>query len=697
MVGMARIGWLFISVLFCINLNAQVYPYKVAAKTDTVAVIKNIGGVNKITVGDIVKLGDTSNINELQVIDTFSYSNDTLRISLSKDNEKYKAVSLLGSDKQKADTFLITSNQLRLSLERDGVPFYSVNLAPYLDNTDGQTLSIAGNTLSISGGNSVTLPITTYTAGTGINITGNVISNTGDLSNSNELQVYSHSGTTSYTNTLSLSGGSFSIIAGTNMAISHNGSGVITLNASTGSNTNIYNSNGSLTANRIVGLAGYNLEFNGTGNIYLNNSGRIGLFLNSTPFTAFSNSTTGIQDGNANNASVDGILWQSFGTGYAFTSYSGFSHGLHTRVNSTLAAYKILNCSSGSTATDRFTVFGNGVVRIQGLPNAQCLATNSSGDVVAATFPNQIQAYSHSGTSSYTNTLSSGGGSFSLLPGTNITLSHNGSGSVTINASGGGAGWLTTGNAGTNPTSNYLGTTDAQDLSLRTQGTEVLRLKVGGMIGQGTASPSYPYHMVMGGTSAFKRETTQPTIRDAFKTSSTSEFYTEASNVGLPRQTFKIYSNFDLDGGLFVEDNCSRSIFGLNYVKLGGYGNTRNDVSTSVVKNTLYTDAGAIVKSCPAGTVGETQSTNNANLTTSHRLFTVPSSTNLTCSLNPMASGGQVLYLKRDPASAGTGNVVLTSSTLIDSASSYTLTSASSGVVLAYNSATSNWYVIAKL
>ena len=216
----------------------------------------------------------------------------------------------MGSDKQKADTFLITSNQLRLSLERDGVSFYSVNLAPYLDNTDGQTLSIAGNTLSISGGNSVTLPITTYTAGTGINITGNVISNTGDLSNSNELQVYSHSGTTSYTNTLSLSGGSFSIIAGTNMAISHNGSGVITLNASTGSNTNIYNSNGSLTANRIVGLAGYNLEFNGTGNIYLNNSGRIGLFLNSTPFTAFSNSTTGIQDGNANNASVDGILWQ---------------------------------------------------------------------------------------------------------------------------------------------------------------------------------------------------------------------------------------------------------------------------------------------------------------------------------------------------------------------------------------------------
>jgi hypothetical protein len=33
-----------------------------------------------------------------------------------------------------------------------------VNLVPYLDNTDGQTLNLSGSTLSISGGNSVTLP-----------------------------------------------------------------------------------------------------------------------------------------------------------------------------------------------------------------------------------------------------------------------------------------------------------------------------------------------------------------------------------------------------------------------------------------------------------------------------------------------------------------------------------------------------------
>lgn len=57
-----------------------------------------------------------------------------------------------------------------LSLTNDPTP---VDLTPYLDNTDAQTLSLNTNVLSISNGNNVTLPATpNYTAGTGINITG---------------------------------------------------------------------------------------------------------------------------------------------------------------------------------------------------------------------------------------------------------------------------------------------------------------------------------------------------------------------------------------------------------------------------------------------------------------------------------------------------------------------------------------------
>ncbi len=60
-----------------------------------------------------------------------------------------------------------------------------------------QTLSLSGTQLSLSsGGGTVTLPGTTYTAGSGIGISGNVISNTGDADNSasNEIQALSVSG-----------------------------------------------------------------------------------------------------------------------------------------------------------------------------------------------------------------------------------------------------------------------------------------------------------------------------------------------------------------------------------------------------------------------------------------------------------------------------------------------------------------------
>ncbi len=60
-----------------------------------------------------------------------------------------------------------------------------------------QSLSISGNDLSISNGNTITLPIgTNYTAGTGISISGNSISNTGDLSNTNEIELPTQTGNT---------------------------------------------------------------------------------------------------------------------------------------------------------------------------------------------------------------------------------------------------------------------------------------------------------------------------------------------------------------------------------------------------------------------------------------------------------------------------------------------------------------------
>ncbi|MBC7774383.1 MAG: tail fiber domain-containing protein, partial [Phycisphaerae bacterium] len=75
-------------------------------------------------------------------------------------------------------------------------PNFTITNVGDLSNTNEfQNLAIAGNVLSITNGNAVNLPVgPTYTAGAGINLAGNVITNTGDLSNTNELQNLSLNG-----------------------------------------------------------------------------------------------------------------------------------------------------------------------------------------------------------------------------------------------------------------------------------------------------------------------------------------------------------------------------------------------------------------------------------------------------------------------------------------------------------------------
>ena len=60
---------------------------------------------------------------------------------------------------------------------------------------------------------------------------------------------------------------------------------------------------------------------------------------------------------------------------------------------------------------------------------------------------------------------------------------------TTTTAIGSGTFWNPLGNAGTTPSTNFLGTTDNQDLVIRTNNTEKMRVKAGGNVGVGTTTP----------------------------------------------------------------------------------------------------------------------------------------------------------------------------------------------------------------
>src|SRR2546423_2173503 len=49
--------------------------------------------------------------------------------------------------------------------------------------------------------------------------------------------------------------------------------------------------------------------------------------------------------------------------------------------------------------------------------------------------------------------------------------------------------WQLAGNSGTNPATDFLGTTDGQPLAIRTSGAERLRITADGNLGIGTAQP----------------------------------------------------------------------------------------------------------------------------------------------------------------------------------------------------------------
>lgn len=85
----------------------------------------------------------------------------------------------------------------------------------------------------------------------------------------------------------------------------------------------------------------------------------------------------------------------------------------------------------------------------------------------------------------------------------------------------GSAGWALTGNAGTTPATNFLGTTDAQDLVIKANNAEAIRVQSGGNIGIGTNAPTTKLHIVGAAGSSL--------VSDGFEDSTIAPFATSGT------------------------------------------------------------------------------------------------------------------------------------------------------------------------
>ena len=245
-----------------------------------------------------------------------------------------------------------------------GISGTTISAADPSATNEFQNLTLSGSTLSISNGNTVTLPVgTTYSAGTGIGITGTTISATDD-SATNEFQNLTLSGSTlsiSNGNTVTLPVGT-TYTAGTGIGISGT-----TISATDASVTNEIQS---LTVSgSILSISGGNTVTLPTGGGTLDQSYDFGGAGAGRTITADSGPVT--INGSGTNTAALGVAFS--GTGNAINAANTnpattFSTIQATTTSSTTANAAVLGQSSGAArgVTGEVTAAGTGDAAVRG-------------------------------------------------------------------------------------------------------------------------------------------------------------------------------------------------------------------------------------------------------------------------------------------------------------------------------------------
>lgn len=149
--------------------------------------------------------------------------------------------------------------------------------------------------------------------------------------------------------------------------------------------------------------------------------------------------------------------------------------GIYNDTTTSNRLFEIGNGTADNARTNAMTVLTNGNIgvgiitpleRLHVLGNIRSTTLAGVGTRLAATDPNGV----------ITNIVSGSNGQILSIVAGIPTWSANTS-------------WSTLGNTGTSAATNFLGTTDANDLVIRTNGIEALRITAGGNLGIGTTTP----------------------------------------------------------------------------------------------------------------------------------------------------------------------------------------------------------------
>lgn len=101
--------------------------------------------------------------------------------------------------------------------------------------------------------------------------------------------------------------------------------------------------------------------------------------------------------------------------------------------------------------------------------------------------------------------------------------------------------WFLSGNAGTNPASNFLGTTDTEPLVVKTGGAERLRVDTNGNVGIATTNPGHPLHLAVGKTLRIEGGTSASDNADYFSFGGNGNFGIDAP--GIPNGRFAVLNS----------------------------------------------------------------------------------------------------------------------------------------------------------